>query len=241
MFSKNFGNSIYQLDFSDESISIIDRIIEHSKQNSDLWSKTSKEEFIKQAGSYFFEVCRRNYNGKYLWDNNLNQTVIVVKSNGYELSTPIFDQLEDCIKYDLNDLNYKKSEIEDHFNYFINTIKKTSQKKQTEFKTIEDEVRYILNDDMGKKVMICSVKSNLTGNQKLDNEIAFKKAGFQDEVLINEILKYYTWHYLDDLDPISSECTMQLVLTEVLEKAKPFTDSRNLWEKLFELKYDNIE
>lgn len=241
LFSKDFGNSKHQLDFSDKSIYIIDELIEQSKQETELWNKIPKEEFRKQAGSYFFEVCRRNYGGKYLWNKERNQTLIVVKSNGYEFSTSIFDKLEECIEYDLDNTNYKKTEIKDLFNHFINLIKKSSHKKQTEFNNIEEEVRYTLNDDLGKKVMICSVKSNMTGNQALDNEIAFKKAGFTDEALIKKTLEYYTWHYLDDMDPISTICTMQLVLTEVLEKTKPFTDGRDLWEKFFELKYENIE
>ena len=130
LFSKDFVNSKHQLDFSDKSIYIIDELIEQSKQETEFWNKIPKEEFRKQAGSYFFEVCRRNYGGQYLWNKERNQTFIVVRSNGYEFSISIFDKLEECTEYDLVNTNYKRTEIKDLFNHFINLIKKSSQKNK---------------------------------------------------------------------------------------------------------------
>lgn len=51
-----------------------------------------------------------------------------------------------------------------------------------------------------------------------------------------EILKEYTWHYLNDLDE-NMECTMQLVQTDVLESVEPFLDSRDVMEELTGIKY----
>ncbi|MFK7797673.1 MAG: HNH endonuclease, partial [Aureispira sp.] len=58
------------------------------------------------------------------------------------------------------------------------------------------------------------IKIKLTGNTKFDFEQAYKQAGI-DSVNTKDISKHYTWHHLDDFDPITRECTMQLVRKDV--------------------------
>lgn len=76
----------------------------------------------------------------------------------------------------------------------------------------------------------------LTGDEELDNERAFAQMGITSKQKQEEILKEYTWHYLDDLNE-DLVCTMQLVQTEALEAAKPFSDSRDIMEKMIGITY----
>lgn len=54
------------------------------------------------------------------------------------------------------------------------------------------------------------IKIKLTGNTDFDFKQAYKKAGI-DQSQIDKIEEEYTWHHLDDFDPTTRECTMQLV------------------------------
>ncbi|WP_298904547.1 HNH endonuclease [uncultured Psychroserpens sp.] len=105
---------------------------------------------------------------------------------------------------------------------------------------IEDDIRKELAHEDKKKIMLCEVKTYMTGHQGADNQNAFKAAGIEDEQLIKTILEDYTWHYLDDIDE-NLQCTMQLVLTEVLEQTKPFTDSRAIYEEIMGLTYKGFD
>lgn len=91
-----------------------------------------------------------------------------------------------------------------------------------------------------KQIILVQVRTYMTSHQGADAENAFRAAEIMDENLREEILKQYTWHYLDDIDE-NLQCTMQLVLTEVLEKAKPFTDSRDIYEKVMGIKYKGFD
>lgn len=51
----------------------------------------------------------------------------------------------------------------------------------------------------------------LTGSRSLDFKAAFRAIGITDPKKIKVILKNHTWHHLDDLDPHTLECTMQLI------------------------------
>jgi hypothetical protein len=80
----------------------------------------------------------------------------------------------------------------------------------------------------------------MTSHAGADAENAFLAARIMDEDLRKEVLTQYTWHYLDDIDA-TLQCTMQLVLTEVLEQTKPFTDSRDIYEKIMGIKYQGFD
>jgi hypothetical protein len=80
------------------------------------------------------------------------------------------------------------------------------------------------------------IKIRLSGDENLDIENSFIQMGINSKEEQIEILKNYTWHYLDDLDD-NLECTMQLVQTAALEAAKPFLDSRDIFEELIGTKY----
>ncbi|NAS29935.1 hypothetical protein GTQ40_03025 [Flavobacteriaceae bacterium R38] len=115
------------------------------------------------------------------------------------------------------------------------SIKETSNSNSE----LENDIqRQLLNDE--KKIMLAQVKTYMTGHQGADAENAFKAVGILNQELRANVLKQYTWHYLDDMNE-NLQCTMQLVLTEVLEKTKPFTDSRDIYEKVMEIKYKGFD
>jgi len=80
------------------------------------------------------------------------------------------------------------------------------------------------------------IRIRLSGDEAVDNANAFTKMGIHTEEERQNILQEYTWHYLADLDG-NMECTMQLVQTTAVEAAKPFTDSRDLYEERTGKKY----
>lgn len=87
-----------------------------------------------------------------------------------------------------------------------------------------------------KKEQSAIIRIRLSGDESLDIENAFKQMGITSKEKQEDILKEFTWHYLDDLDE-NLECTMQLVQTEALEATKPFLDSRDIVEQIMGIKY----
>ncbi|WP_093670794.1 HNH endonuclease [Tenacibaculum sp. MAR_2009_124] len=47
----------------------------------------------------------------------------------------------------------------------------------------------------------------------------------------------YTWHHMDDYDPITGECTMQLVNKKLHEWSCPHKGGAGLWMDLFRIVY----
>ncbi|WP_159453606.1 HNH endonuclease [Ohtaekwangia koreensis] len=67
---------------------------------------------------------------------------------------------------------------------------------------------------------------------------ASKKAGMgsiEKPIDVNGV--QYTWHHLDDFDPLTGECTMQLVRTADHIKSLPHTGSVNQYEKYNDVTY----
>ena len=135
--------------------------------------------------------------------------------------------------------NKENSNINNESESNLNNELPTIQKKTDTNIELEKDIRkQLMNDE--KKIMLVQVKTFMTSHQGADAENAFKAARIMDENLKKEVLKQYTWHYLDDMDE-NLQCTMQLVLTEVLEKTKPFTDSRDIYEKVLGIKYKGFD
>lgn len=51
----------------------------------------------------------------------------------------------------------------------------------------------------------------LTGSRSIDFVAAFRNIGITDPAVMKKILRDYTWHHLDDLDPNTMQGTMQLI------------------------------
>ncbi|UUZ81047.1 hypothetical protein LJK88_41015 [Paenibacillus sp. P26] len=70
------------------------------------------------AGSYIFEVARRNYGGQYFWEQDRNQPVLVTGEPEYSVSIFAFDKVKGRIQ------NGKEDEIPYYFDGYIEAVKK---------------------------------------------------------------------------------------------------------------------
>ena len=68
--------------------------------------------------------------------------------------------------------------------------------------------------------------------------MAFKKAGISDE-LAETLERTYTWHHLDDLDPLTGECTMQLVLRDIHKASCPHIGGAGMYKAFMGIGYPN--
>jgi hypothetical protein len=75
-----------------------------------------------------------------------------------------------------------------------------------------------------------NIKIKLTGSRGVDFKLARKEAG------LRRTPKGYTWHHLDDFDPITGECTMQLVKTTIHDAAS-HTGGSSLWSTFYSINY----
>ncbi len=73
------------------------------------------------------------------------------------------------------------------------------------------------------------VKIKLTGSRKNDDKLAYKLSGVKKN-------KNYTWHHLDDYDPVTNTCSMQLVELDIHVKTCPHYGSVELAKQFFNLK-----
>jgi len=72
------------------------------------------------------------------------------------------------------------------------------------------------------------VKIKLTGIRRFDDKLAYELAGIKKN-------KNYTWHHLDDYDPIDGTCTMQLVDKDVHRASIPHYGSVELIKKFLNI------
>lgn len=95
-FNKPLNN---QLDYSVESLQIVDEdILKHVYENQQDLDENMKDDIIRQAGSYIFEVARRNFGGKYYWYDPLNQPILVTGQPIFEISILAFEKVKQRIE-----------------------------------------------------------------------------------------------------------------------------------------------
>ncbi|WP_218915997.1 hypothetical protein [Siansivirga zeaxanthinifaciens] len=75
-----------------------EEILSLFSENKDDMDSGMLEDIILQAGSYIFEVARRNYGGKYYWFDQLNQPILVTGQPDFEISILAFEKVKQRIK-----------------------------------------------------------------------------------------------------------------------------------------------
>ncbi len=89
----------FKLDYSESSLIILDKkILNLFYENKDNMGSDMKEDIIAQAGSYIFEVARRNYGGKYYWDDKMKQPILVTGHSDREVSMVAFEKVKQRIE-----------------------------------------------------------------------------------------------------------------------------------------------
>ncbi len=95
-FNERLGN---RLDYSESSLTFLDdEILSLFSENKNNMDSGMLEEIIAQAGSYIFEVARRNYSGKYYWHDQLNQPILVTGQPNFEISILAFEKVKQRIE-----------------------------------------------------------------------------------------------------------------------------------------------
>ena len=106
------------LDFSVNSLKALDELLDQFHQNKNDIDDEMKSDVIAQAGSYIFEVARRNYGGKYFWYNQMNQPILVTGQPDFEISIIAFDKVRMRIE------NGKEDQIPFYFKGYEERVRK---------------------------------------------------------------------------------------------------------------------
>lgn len=105
------------LDFSVESLEILDKILE---ENTDVYRESdneTKRKIIIKAGSYIFEVARQNFGGNYYWYEQLDQPILVTGQPEYEMSLLAYEKVKGRFENGIED------SIPFFFEGYINGVK----------------------------------------------------------------------------------------------------------------------
>ena len=87
---------------------------------------------------------------------------------------------------------------------------------------------YLYKAKIGEKSI---VKIKLTGHDDADVLLSSKLAGLTNKP------KNYTWHHLDDYNPLNGTCSMQLVETSIHIKCNPHVGGVKVLEDFLSFKY----
>lgn len=93
---ESFGATLDNaLDYSIESLFVLDeQLLSQFHENSHDVDEQMKNDIITQAGSYIFEVARRNFGGIYYWYDSLNQPILVTGQPKFEISLLAFEKVK---------------------------------------------------------------------------------------------------------------------------------------------------
>ena len=93
MLVKQFKDDA-SLDFSVNSLSEVDQIIEESIEFYKKADNETKRKMIIKIGSYIFEVARHNYGGQYYWYDQLDQPILVTGQPEFEMSLLAYEKVK---------------------------------------------------------------------------------------------------------------------------------------------------
>ncbi|MGG1516938.1 hypothetical protein ABE504_16135 [Paenibacillus oryzisoli] len=114
-FVNNFSDK-GNFDYSVQSLRKLDDILEELSEyqiDDDALDSVSS-----MAGSYIFEVARRNYGGQYIWVQERDQPVLVTGEPEYSISIVAFDKVRGRIR------NGKEDDIPYYFDGYIEAVEK---------------------------------------------------------------------------------------------------------------------
>lgn len=117
MFVERSTERYVGLDFSVESLKVIDNILEDASDFYDEMNDDQRKNIINSAGSYVFEVARKTYGGKYFWYDKLNQPILVTGQPEFEVSILAFDKVKMRIE------NGEEDNIPFYFKGYVERVK----------------------------------------------------------------------------------------------------------------------
>jgi hypothetical protein len=84
----------FTLDYSEGSLALVEEILEEGSDFYEDMEEERKKWLVTIAGSYVFEVGRRNFGGKYFWYDKLNQPILVTGQPDFEISLLAFEKVK---------------------------------------------------------------------------------------------------------------------------------------------------
>jgi hypothetical protein len=99
---KGFGDK-YVLDYSEESLAVLDALIEEVARFGGKMDKEMKSDFFAQAGSYIFEVARRKYGGKYYHYAHMQQVILVTGEPEFSISLLAIEKVKQRFEHGKDD------------------------------------------------------------------------------------------------------------------------------------------
>ncbi|WP_300671835.1 hypothetical protein [Soonwooa sp.] len=90
-------------DYSVKSLETLDTLLDNFADYAEEMGDEMKQNLIAQAGSYIFEVARRNFGGKYFWYDQMNQPILVTGLPNYEISLVAFNKVKMRIENGIED------------------------------------------------------------------------------------------------------------------------------------------
>ncbi|WP_097028441.1 hypothetical protein [Clostridium peptidivorans] len=114
-FTNNFshrGNFDYSVESLQELDDILEELSDYELDEDTLYSASS------MAGSYIFEVARRNYGGEYYWGKEREQPVLVTGQPNFSVSIYAFEKVKGRI------VNGEEDNIPFYFKGYIEAVEK---------------------------------------------------------------------------------------------------------------------
>lgn len=93
-FIRSHSDRFGSLDFSVESLNIVDDILEEASDFYESMSSEQQTDLIRSAGSYVFEVARKTVGGQYFWYDQLHQPILVTRQPEFEVSILAFQKVK---------------------------------------------------------------------------------------------------------------------------------------------------
>jgi hypothetical protein len=120
----SFKERFNGLDFSINSLNIVDDILEEVSDYKDEMSEGQLDSIVHTIGSYVFEVARRNFGGKYFWYEHLKQPILVTGQPNFEISLLVIEKVKGRIQ------NGSEDNIPFFFQGYVERIKNAKRGDQ---------------------------------------------------------------------------------------------------------------
>jgi hypothetical protein len=95
---ERFKGKYDNLDFSVDSLTIIDKLLEEASDFYEEMGETQQKNLVETVGAYIFEVAKRNYGGTYFWYDHLNQPILVTGEPIFKMSLLAFEKVKGRLK-----------------------------------------------------------------------------------------------------------------------------------------------
>lgn len=116
-FFVEWMQEMYVLDYTVESLQLVDEALEEASDHYDEMSEERQKTLIGSAGSYIFEVARRNFGGKYYWYDKFNQPILVTGQPEFEVSILAYEKVKGRLE------NGKEDNIPFYFAGYVERVK----------------------------------------------------------------------------------------------------------------------